>query len=71
MEAYKIVFAPNFGEEELHPMFVKAIKKIDFVDYLIDLANGTTEEKIILLMQYESEVRKYDKISSTVRRKIS
>lgn len=71
LEAYKIVFAPNFGDEELHPMFVKAIKKIDFVDYLISLANGTTEEKIILLMQYESEVENYDKISRTVRQKIS
>ena len=71
LESYKIVFAPNCGDEELHPMFVKAIKKIDFVDYLISLANGTTEEKIRLLIQYESEVRKYDKISSTVRQKIS
>ena len=71
LESYKIVFAPNLGDEELHPMFVKVIKKIDFVEYLISLANGTTEEKIRLLMQYESEVNKYDKISSTVRRKIS
>ena len=71
LESYKIVFAPNCGDEELHPMFVKVIKKIDFVEYLISLANGTTEEKIRLLMQYESEVNKYDKISSTVRRKIS
>ncbi len=71
LESYKKVFAPNCGDEELQPMFVKAIKKIDFVDYLISLANGTTEEKIRLLMQYESEVKKYDKISSTVRRKIS
>ena len=71
LEAYKIVFAPNFGDEELHPMFVKAIKKIDFVEYLLSLANGTTEEKIILLMQYKSEVENYDKISGTVRQKIS
>ena len=71
LEIYKKVFVPSFGDKELEPKFVIALRNIEFVDYLISLANGTTEEKIRLLMYNESEVKKYEEIVRTIRSKVS
>lgn len=71
LEIYKKAFVPSFGDMELEPKFVIALRNIEFVDYLISLANGTTADKIRLLMYNESEVKKYEKIIRTIRPKVS
>lgn len=50
-------YAPKSPEDDYNPLFVEAMHKRDYVDYLLDiLLYGTTEEKADLLIDKAREV---------------
>ena len=71
LESYKTIFKPSESDEDLHPLFVKAITNLDRIDYLISMVNGTTEEKILVVMDYGKEIVNYEKIIRTIKSRIA
>lgn len=71
LESYKTIFEPSESDDNLHPLFVKAITNLDRIDYLISMANGTTEEKILVVMDYGKEITNYEKVIRTIKSRIA
>ena len=50
-------YAPKSPDDELHPLWVEAMHKKDYIDYLLDiLLYGSTEDKAALLLEHGKEV---------------
>ena len=71
LESYKTIFKPSESDDDLHPLFVKAITNLDRIDYIISMVNGTTEEKILVVMDYRKEIVNYEKIIRTIKSRIA
>ena len=55
-------FAPESPDEEYHPLFVMAMQKRDFVEYLLDqLLYGLAEEKADIVIRRGKEIRELEK----------
>lgn len=54
---WKRDYAPKTPDEDFHPLFVEALQKQDYVDYLLDvLLFGEMEEKAALITDYGKDV---------------
>ena len=52
------VHAPRFQDEEFHPLFIEAIEKKDYVEYLLDLLFcGSEEDKVLVVIDKAKEVK--------------
>lgn len=71
LESYKTIFKPSESDGDLHPLFVKAITNLDRIDYLISIVNGTTEEKILVVLDYGKEITNYEKTIRTIKSRIA
>ena len=71
LESYKTIFEPSEIDDDLHPLFVKAITNLDRIDYLISIVNGTTEEKILVVLDYGKEITNYEKTIRTIKSRIA
>ena len=57
LQKWEQQYAPQTPEDDLHPLFVEALQKQDYVDYLLDvLLFGETEEKAALITDYGKDV---------------
>lgn len=57
LEKWKTEYAPKEPEKEWHPLFVEALQKQTYIEYLLDiLLTGTAEEKTELIRGYGKEV---------------
>lgn len=57
LEEWKTEYAPKEPGEEWHPLFVEALQKKPYTEYLLDiLLTGTVEEKAALVKDYGKEV---------------
>lgn len=57
LEKWKTEYAPKEPDEEWHPLFVEALQKQTYTEYLLDiLLSGTAEEKAALIKDYGKEV---------------
>ena len=57
LEKWKTEYAPKEPGEEWHPLFVEALQKQTYIEYLMDiLLTGTAEEKAELIRGYGKEV---------------
>ena len=55
---WKRDYAPKTPDEDWHPLFVEALQKQDYVDYLLDtLLSPDMEERAALIASYGKEVR--------------
>lgn len=62
-------YAPKSFEEEIHPLFVEAMHKRDYLDYLLDLVYQTPEDEIFaLLAELRTEVMKIEARVTEYRR---
>ena len=54
---WKRDYAPKGPEDDWHPLFVEALQKQDYVDYLLDvLLSPDMEERAVLIVDYGKEV---------------
>ena len=54
---WKRDYAPKSPDEDFHPLFVEALQKQDYVDYLLDvLLSPDMEERAVLIVDYGKEV---------------
>jgi len=61
LRKWRTEFAPKSEKEEPHPLFVEALKKTDYVEYLLDiLTMGTTKEKADIVAMTGTEVIKLE-----------
>ena len=57
LEKWKTVYVPDTPEEEWHPLFVEALQKQTYTEYLLDtLLGGTAEEKAGIIKEHGKEV---------------
>ena len=62
LRRWKRDYAPKTPDEDFHPLFVEALQKQDYVDYLLDvLLFGETEEKAALITDYGKDVIQLEK----------
>ena len=62
LRRWKQDYAPKTPDEDSHPLFVEALQKQDYVDYLLDvLLFGETEEKAALITDYGKDVIQLEK----------
>ena len=55
-------YAPRSPDEEFHPLFVEAMQKRDYVNYLLDLLfYGSEEDKAFVVIEYGKEVDALEK----------
>ena len=55
------MYAPQRPDEEMHPLFVEALAKKDYIEYLLDeFLNAQSDEKKALVADLESEVMKIE-----------
>lgn len=58
LERWKADHAPQKEDEDWHPLFVEALQKTEYVNYLLDiLLDGTPEEKMQLVKMYGKDVK--------------
>ena len=58
LDRWKRDYAPKTPEDEWNPLFVEALQKQDYVDYLLDtLLSPDMEERAALIVSYGKEVR--------------
>ena len=61
LRAWKQQYAPKQPEEEWHPLFVEALQRESYIEYLLDvLLYGTPEEKKALVAEQRKEVMKLE-----------
>ena len=61
LRAWKQQYAPKQPEDEWHPLFVEALQRESYIEYLIDiLLYGTPEEKKALVAEQRNEVKKLE-----------
>jgi hypothetical protein len=57
LEKWRTEYAPGTPEEEWHPLFVEALQKQAYTEYLLDtLLGGTAEEKAGIIKEHGKEV---------------
>lgn len=57
LKQWKIQYAPHSQEDEWHPLFVEALQKQSYMEYLVDiLLFGDTQEKAVLIARQGKEV---------------
>ena len=57
LEKWKTEYAPETPGEEWHPLFVEALQKQTYAEYLLDtLLGGTAEEKAGIIKEHGKEV---------------
>lgn len=57
LKKWEIDYAPNMEDETWHLLFVEALQKKSYLEYLLDiLVFGEIEEKALLVMEYGKEV---------------
>lgn len=57
LRKWEIDHAPSIEDEMWHPLFVEAIQKKSYLEYLLDiLVFGEIEEKSLIVMEYGKEV---------------
>jgi hypothetical protein len=63
LRGWKERFAPKSPDEELHPLYCEAIKKIDYTEYLLDafLSDGPEERREIVKAQ-EPRLSRIEKV---------
>lgn len=58
LEKWKAEYAPKQTDEDWHPLFVEALQKQDYIDYLLDvLLSLDSAERAALVAGYGKEVR--------------
>ena len=61
LQAWKQQYAPKQPEDEWHPLFVEALQRESYIEYLLDiLLYGTPEEKKALVAEQRKEVMKLE-----------
>ena len=61
LREWKTQYAPETSEDEWHPMFVEALQRESYIEYLLDtLLYGTSEEKKALVAEQRKEVMKLE-----------
>ena len=61
LKAWKQQHAPKQLEDEWHPLFVEALQRESYIEYLLDvLMYGTSEEKKALVIEQRKEVMKLE-----------
>ena len=61
LRAWKQQYAPIQPEDEWHPLFVEALQRESYIEYLLDiLLYGTLEEKKALVAEQRKEVMKLE-----------
>lgn len=61
LRAWKQQHVPKKPEDEWHPLFVEALQRESYIEYLLDvLLYGTAEEKKALLVEQRKEVMKLE-----------
>ena len=61
LREWKQQYAPKQPEEEWHPLFVEALQRESYIEYLLDvLLYGTPEEKKALVVEQRKEVMKLE-----------
>ena len=64
LRQWAIMYAPNLGDGTWHPLFVEAMWKKDYIEYLLDvLLCGSNEERAALVKEYGKEVMKFERRS--------
>ena len=59
---WKRDYAPKTPDEDFHPLFVEALQKQDYVEYLLDtLLSPDMEERAALIASYGKEVRSIER----------
>ena len=62
LREWKQQYAPKQPEEEWHPLFVEALQRESYIEYLLDiLLYGTPEEKKALVAEQRKEVMKLER----------
>lgn len=57
LQKWEQQYAPQTPEDDLHPLFVEALQRKDYTEYLLDiLLEGTVEERRALVAQQRKEV---------------
>lgn len=55
-------YAPHQPDEEWHPLFVEALQKESYIEYLLDtLLSGSVNDRADLILNCEKEVRKLER----------
>ena len=58
LEKWRAEYAPEPDDEDWHPLFIEALTKQTYVEYLLDvLLSGTMEERAELVTEHGKEVR--------------
>ena len=58
LKKWKTEYAPATPDEAWHDLFVEAVRKTDYVEYLLDvLIYGSIEEKKALITDYENKIK--------------
>ena len=61
LRAWRRQYAPKDKDEEINPRFVEALRRMDYVEYLLDiLLHGTPEERKALVADQRKEVMKLE-----------
>ena len=61
LREWKQQYAPKQPEDEWHPLFVEALQRESYIEYLLDvLLYGTPEEKKALVVEQRKEVMKLE-----------
>jgi hypothetical protein len=61
LERWKTDYAPKTPDEEWQPLFVEALERQAYTEYLLDiLLSGTTEEKALLIAEHGKDVVKIE-----------
>lgn len=61
LERWKTEYAPKQSEDDWHPLFVEALQRQSYIEYLLDiLLSGNIEERAALVADCEKEVRKIE-----------
>ena len=61
LERWKEEYAPKQPEDDWHPLFVEALHRQPYIEYLLDiLLSGSMEERASVVAEYGKEVRKIE-----------
>lgn len=62
LRQWRTEYAPQPGDTDWHPLFVEALQKTSYVEYLLDtLLSGTWEERADLLVKMKKEVARIER----------
>lgn len=61
LERWKEEYAPKQPEDDWHPLFVEALQRQSYIEYLLDtFLTGSVEERAALVVEYGKEVTKIE-----------